>query len=157
MTKYHTSKKWRYEVTIYFLIAVGPIWLFNYKDVWSSPRMWAVLAVLTLAMFYAWKGVYIELDSKKICKTNNFFFKKCLNVASISSIKCAGTFRFGEEYSKIRWSLYIFSRTQDKNLFQIEIPNHTFSDENIIEILKNLKRINPDINIDERSSDLLNH
>lgn len=148
-TKYTTSK----TVGAFFLV-VGISGLLI--AVWDSPSGFRVdsivlilIAVAVFIFFDLLWGISVSLSESTLSRVDSFIFRKEIPLNEIEVIRYQPTYGIGKEVS----SLYVFRR--DQNTAVITMTSVWFTERALRDFLRDIKKLNPAINLDEEAQALM--
>ncbi|TAL49063.1 hypothetical protein EPN83_02195 [Patescibacteria group bacterium] len=147
--KYRTSKKWAGSIAV--LLGSGFLLAFflSGRNFYNSTVIGLALACLLLIL-NAFSGIYLSVGNKSACKVDCFVIKKCINIEHIKRISRQPTFNLDKSFGDVYKSLYIISDSDGKMKY-LELPNESFTEETGAKIVKHLKELNPNIELDEQT------
>jgi hypothetical protein len=156
MTKYRPSGVWVAMVLACggFLVVTFIYSAFRYPFQNSSPTDIVVdfcLLALTIFMFlYPTFGTVFTLRERNFCRTAYFLWRKCFSVEDIVGITYPPTFIAGNTHRTLT-----IIELQDGRYRQLTMSYPVFTEQTIVNVVRDLKRINPNIKLDDETEALL--
>lgn len=149
--KYRTNPLWSGVITFFLLVMVllvlpnlisNPIY-----HVWTPLNFVGIFTILFVPVFVSLDvifGIFVTVDESKICRTDYFFWKKCVSIENIETIIFPATFVVGSENR----TLTIIAN-EVEGYKQITMSNPAFHKKTLVKIILDLKRHSPSIKLDE--------
>lgn len=148
-TKYTTSK-----TVGLFLLLIGVFGLTI--AVWDSPSGFQIdsivlilIAVGIFGFFDLLWGINVSLTEETLSRVDNFVFQKNIPLNDIEIIRYQPTYGVGKEVS----SLYIFRK--EHKVASITMTSLWFTERVLRDFLRNIKKLNPTITLDEEARELM--
>ena len=148
-TKYTTSN----TVGLFFLLIGTFGWVIS---VWNSPSGFQIDSVVliliasTIFIFFdlLW-GINVSLSKEKLSRIDSFVFRKEIPLDDIQIIRYQPTYGIGKEAS----SLYIFRK--EHTVASITMTSLWFTERVLRDFLRDIKKLNPAISLDEEARQLM--
>lgn len=151
MTKYPSQK----IHTIITFSVIGSLWIFvSLLEPRSENWLLAIIAFILFLVFFVggftWGsyGVYAE---KTVTSVQFFVFQKRISAREITWIAYRPTWKF-QEWAR---SVYIVKEINGTQVTTLEFKNSIFSEETLAKLIRDLKKDNPAIILDEHAQELI--
>jgi hypothetical protein len=95
-------------------------------------------------------GIYVEISNQKFCQVFHFFYRRSVEVTEIGRIMYRPTWVMGQGHR----SVYVVSKNTNKVV--TKMANTAYSPKKLADIVRELKQLNPSIELDGDTKALLN-
>lgn len=151
--KYKTNRKWAGMIAILLSLAVI-ITLLSSKQPIESLILLVMLFFLFVSIDVFW-GYYVLISNDQLNIVKSFIWKRKVNINLIQAIDYRQTFNLGESFAQYYKSLYIVWLQENGGAKMVNLPNDAFTEKTLAQIAKKLKDLNPRIELDKNTEELI--